>query len=196
MADNFSDYVEHPRYGYAPFITGLNPVSDSKGTVWPHWHSPKQCRIPNTAITANTELHNTGLGHVTHYFDVDRECVDCGRRFLFFAREQQYWYETLRFSLSANCIRCTDCRKSERDLKSLRYQYEKILHQAVRSEKQQLKLAEYAIMLVERADAGQRLVELARCCLNRIPDDSRICKQATFRNLHSRSKTLLDATAR
>ena len=41
---------------------------------------------------------------MTHYFDAKRVCRKCERPFLFFAEEQKYWYEDLRFPLEADCL--------------------------------------------------------------------------------------------
>lgn len=48
------------------------------------------------------------------YVDADRTCRDCGARFVFSAREQKHWYETLGFRLDANAVRCLPCRRSFR----------------------------------------------------------------------------------
>jgi len=48
------------------------------------------------------------------YVDVDRTCRDCGAPFVFPAREQKHWYETLGFRLDANAVRCLPCRRAYR----------------------------------------------------------------------------------
>ncbi len=41
-------------------------------------------------------------------------CRTCARTFLFFAREQQYWYEDLHFYIDTDCVHCPTCRGSRR----------------------------------------------------------------------------------
>ncbi|MBK9967459.1 MAG: zinc-ribbon domain-containing protein [Holophagales bacterium] len=48
------------------------------------------------------------------YVDLDRTCRDCGAPFVFSAREQKHWYETLGFRLDANAVRCLPCRRAFR----------------------------------------------------------------------------------
>ena len=38
----------------------------------------------------------------------------CHRPFIFFAKEQRYWFETLRFLVDADCVHCPDCRRESR----------------------------------------------------------------------------------
>lgn len=82
--DAYADYVEHPRYGRKPRITGLNPI-DGRPGAWLRW-GPTDYNIPNTAIAADRSKQ-VGHASVTHYFDTKRRCRDCGRMFLFFAEE-------------------------------------------------------------------------------------------------------------
>ena len=73
-SDKYADYVEHPRYGKSPRVTGLNPQTDG-GDVFIHWHSPKDCRIPDTAIVADTTRQKAATVAVTHYYDVKRDAA-------------------------------------------------------------------------------------------------------------------------
>ena len=186
--DKYADFVEHPRYGKYPHITGLNPNSKTGSKAWLHWHSPKDCRIPNTAIVANRIRQNSGLGYVTHYFDVVRECEDCGRNYIFFALEQRHWYEVLSFNLSANCRRCVECRKSRQLIARTRKRYDHLVGLASRSDKETLELIDRGITLVEQKVFGSRVVERLRQLLDKIPNDSKTRKQATFRDLVARLK--------
>lgn len=188
----YENFVEHPRFGKAPNVTGLNPDPKMDRSVYFHWHSPRDSRIPNTAIEANRSRQNSGLGYVTHYIDALRKCVDCDRSFIFYAKEQQYWYETLQFNLSANCIRCCDCRKSVRDDKWIKSKHDQLIANDDRTEKQNLELAELALNLYERCGFGKTTLELVRHCLNSIPEQSKIQKHKTYRELSARSKRLLE----
>jgi hypothetical protein len=52
MKRKYANYVEHPRFGRCPQITGLNPESDlTTGQPFLHWNAAD--RIANTAIPAD-----------------------------------------------------------------------------------------------------------------------------------------------
>ena len=189
--DKYADFVEHPRYGKRPHLTGLNPNSKTGSDAWLHWHSPKDSRIPNTAIVASRIRQNSGLGYVTHYFDVIRQCEDCDRNFIFFAQEQRHWYEVLRFNLSANCRHCVECRKLRQQIARIRKRHDHLLGLASRTEKETLELIDCGITLAEKAVFGSRVIERLRQMLNQIPDDSKTRKHATFRDLVARSNKLI-----
>ena len=193
--DKYADFVDHPRYGKRPHITGLNPDSKTGSKAWLHWHSPKDCRIPNTAIIADRLRQNLGYGSVTHYFDVIRVCSDCRRRFMFFAKEQQHWYEVLRFNLSANCRHCVECRKSRQLIARARKRHDHLLGLTSRTDKETLELIDCGITLVEQKVFGSKVVERLKQLLNEIPDDAKLRKHATYRDLVERSKKLLASEA-
>ncbi|TAN42146.1 MAG: hypothetical protein EPN25_03765 [Nitrospirae bacterium] len=147
----YDTFVEHPRYGRYPKITGLDPDRSSPH-VFIHWNAsdPEEVteavrsvlgwrpsfpdtgrrRVPGTAIAADTAAQQLATVAVTHYYDVERKCRDCGQMFIFFAVEQKHWYETLRFPLEADCVRCPLCRKKEHFLARRRAEYERLLKSA------------------------------------------------------------------
>ena len=85
IPEEYATYIKHPRYGRGPRFTALNPETVYGGDVFIHWHSSKDCRIPNTAIAADLTKQMPATVPVTHYYDVKRQCVDCGKGFIFFA---------------------------------------------------------------------------------------------------------------
>lgn len=186
--DAYADFVEHPRYGRRPNVTGLNPIDRfPRGSVYLGWHSRPDERIPNTAIVANTDRQPNATVAVTHYFDLIRRCRDCDHSFIFFAEEQRHWYETLHFYLGADCVRCIDCRVAERDTKRLRDRYETLLGEIDRTEADTLELADTAMLLIDRGVFGHRSVERVRSLINSIPNDSKLRRRATFRDVDARS---------
>ena len=178
-ADQYFEFVEHPRYGRRPNITGLNPDTVYGGNTFMHWHSPKSCRIANTAIPADLNRQTPATVPVTHYYDVTRQCRDCGRSFIFFAAEQKHWYEDLGFGLDSDCVRCVPCRKRQQGLVRKRERYEELFHVAERTIDQNLEMAECCLALIEEAIFSRRQVEKIRMLLNQIrmtadgPPDSR-----------------------
>jgi len=82
------------------------------------------CAIEGTAIPADIAAQRPMTIPFTHYFDVDRACKDCGKRFIFFAEEQKHWYETLQFYGGVNCLHCVVCRKKRQHINHARQQYQ------------------------------------------------------------------------
>ncbi|MDB4802609.1 zinc-ribbon domain-containing protein [bacterium] len=189
--DDYSSFVEHPRYGHKPRITGRNVHKDKFGDNYSHWHSPIECRIPNTAIAADTSRQPRATVPVTHYFDVIRECVDCERNFIFFADEQKFWYETLKFPLEADCIRCSECRRIQRESRFLRERYETLIHLNERTTDETLELIDCGITLMERNIFGDKVIEKVRSWFNTFPKDAKIRKHKTFTDLKSRLETFI-----
>lgn len=190
--DKFADYVEHPRYGRGPRYTGLNPRDDLSRGIYLGCNSPPEQRIPETAIVADTTRQISRPVAVTHYYDVKRECRDCHRKFIFFAEEQQHWYESLRFPLESDCVRCVECRKSQQAIANLRARYEELLKTSDRTEKQTLELADCSLTLIEQSVFGDHALELVRSFLNSIPLESKTKTRPTFRQLQSRADLLAE----
>ncbi|MEM9381997.1 MAG: hypothetical protein AAGB93_18725, partial [Planctomycetota bacterium] len=65
-------------------------------------------------MVADEVAQNAPVIAITHYFDLDRRCVDCPRRIHIFAPEQNHWYVELRHPLDAHAIPCVGCRKAMR----------------------------------------------------------------------------------
>ena len=51
------------------------------------------------------------------YFDTKLRCEDCGSMFVFSAKEQQFWYENLKFWVQSRPKQCLDCRRARRERK-------------------------------------------------------------------------------
>lgn len=158
----YSTFVEHPRYGRGPRVTGLDVADSPDGAVYCHWHSPPGVRVPNTAVAADVTRQRPATIHVTHYFDARRFCRRCGRPFLFFAEEQKYWYEELMFPLEADCLECVPCRKDEQHLRALRRKYERILENTARTQSDTLELVEAGLLLVESSIFATKLLPRLR----------------------------------
>lgn len=172
MPYEFDNFVVHPRFGQGPRFTGLDPQDDYASQVFLHWHSPEGVRVPNTAIAADLTRQAEATIPVTHYFDTKRECVDCLKPFLFFAAEQQYWYEDLGFPLEADCIRCVDCRRRLHGLERKRHRYEELYHEANRTSEQSYEMVDCALSLSETGLFGKRQLELVRRILKTLPSNS------------------------
>jgi len=188
----YDGYVDHPRYGREPRFTGLNPQQNARGVAL-HWHNSPKCRVPDTAIAADPARQTASYYKVSHYYDVKRQCRDCKRMFIFFAEEQRYWYEELKFPLDSDCVRCVECRHSERQLANQRQRYESLLPRTDRSEEETLELIECAVTLIEHSIFGPRTIQRVRTLLNSIPKESKLRSRAKFQNLKARADKLKQA---
>ena len=186
MHNEFEKYVEHPRYGRGPRITGMNPETIFGGDVFIHWHSSKECRIPNTAIPADLTQQTPATVPVTHYYDVKRQCLDCGRFFIFFAEEQKHWYEKLGFGLDSDCVRCVDCRKRQQGLARERERYEELFHIFDRTTDENLEMAACCLSLIEETVFHIRQTERVRMLLNKISAEMDVKTQHRFDELRER----------
>jgi len=106
-------FVDHPRYGNQPIISGESwTEAEVRAAHWSYGrlNYTQQILFPETAICANPMKQRTGYGWRRLYVDIARPCRTCGRWFIFFALEQRYSYEELGFFIDADCVHCQDCR--------------------------------------------------------------------------------------
>ena len=91
------------------------------GRSWPDWDwDLSELVLPPGAIRGRPLLQHFGYGGPKFWYeDIDRRCAQCGALFTFSAKEQQYWFETLRFNHASEAIRCVPCRKQRRSLKAI-----------------------------------------------------------------------------
>ncbi|MEM7236668.1 MAG: zinc-ribbon domain containing protein [Pseudomonadota bacterium] len=106
---SFQRFVEHPRYGCQPIRSGERWTN--AGIRQAYWrYGSERMIFPESAITANISRQRYGYSPRRVYVDCARVCRVCHRPFLFFALEQQFWFEVLRFFVDADCRHCQDCR--------------------------------------------------------------------------------------
>lgn len=110
-----AEFVPHPRYGATPVRSGFT-IRDSELRRG-YWRLSRDELFPETALPADTSKQNYAVFPRAYYVDVARTCRSCTRRFIFFAREQRYWFETLRFFVDADCVLCPECRRTAHSLK-------------------------------------------------------------------------------
>lgn len=185
-ASGYTDFVEHPRFGKGPRVTGLDVGTTSDGAVFCHWHSPPGVRVPNTAVAADPARQQPATVAVTHYFDARRDCRKCGKPFLFFAEEQKHWYEALKFPLEADCLECVPCRKDEQQLRAARQQYEALLGATTRSEADTLALVACGVLLAESSVFSGKVLPKLRGFLKSLLADPAGASSAQARTLLTR----------
>jgi hypothetical protein len=126
--------------------------------------------IPGTAIAADLTRQSAATVPVTHYYDEERRCLDCRRWFLFFAEEQRFWYEELRFPIEADCVRCHPCRRVERERQRTKQEYDDLMTLAEPTPDEMARMAFARILLVEAGSFHPRQLEHVRAFLRRHPD--------------------------
>ena len=187
MNSEYEKYVEHPRFGRSPRVTGLNPQSDfTTGKPFLHWNATE--RIPNTAVEADLSRQSPATVPVTHYYDVKRTCRDCGQPFIFFALEQKHWYEELELPLEADCVRCVPCRKRQQGIAWKRERYEELFHIPERTADENLEMAECCLSLIEEGVFHVRQAQHVRQLLKRV--DAQGVRTAVFNDLSKRLAAL------
>jgi len=140
--------VPHPRYGASPRTSGLK-VSESELRQG-FWRLSRDTIFPETVLLANAEKQNYAIYPRKYYVDVLRECRACHRPFIFFAREQRYWFETLRFFVDADCVLCVACRRESRVVQRRLRRYSDLFAKKSPSPKELMFLVDDAAYLLER----------------------------------------------
>lgn len=74
------------------------------------------CLKEGRAIASNPEAQTfCDYPPYLAYYDVTLRCGDCSAQFIFSAKEQQYWYEQLRFWVQSRPKQCAACRHTRRE---------------------------------------------------------------------------------
>ena len=190
----FDEYVKHPRYGRTPRFTAEPAPSEigcgflfqreraltlreilrlsKHGTAFGGRFNAKEI-VPRTAIKASADrLYPAAMG-VRYYFDFDKCCRSCTRRFIFFAAEQKHWYENLGFHLDAQAVNCPECRKKLQSIGRIKARYEKLFHLKPRSPQEELELAACCLSLIEQGIFHQRQTAHVRQILKQVPEPLR-----------------------
>lgn len=134
--------VEHPRYGSKPIDSGTSVSAEElRHSYWRYAYSAVVNRdgtldgkrtgtaagtdfvFLQSAVAANTGKQRYGVFPRLYYVDTLRKCVACEEWFIFFAREQQYWYEVLGFWIDSDCVHCHGCRKHDQRLRRAQRRY-------------------------------------------------------------------------
>ena len=213
--DKYAEFADHPRYGRRPNFTGLDP-DPMRSDVQLHWNTTthheivvqfesvlgkkwpygdlsaysRGKRIPNTAIVADTTRQPCATVPVTHYFDLERQCCDCNRPFIFFAEEQKHWYEELGFGLDSDCVRCVSCRKRQQGIARRRERYEELFHIPDRTTDENLEMADCCLSLIESSVFTRRQLDRVRMLLNKIPSDADATIKSRYNQLADRVRSV------
>jgi hypothetical protein len=162
--------VPHPRYGATPIPSALIvPEKEIRVGYWGLLHAQI---FPDTVLLADSSKQNYSLYPRKYYVDILRTCLTCRRPFIFFAREQRYWYETLGFYVDANCVHCPVCRRNMQTQKRRLRRYSDLLAKNKYTDEDLMHLVDDGTLLL---DVGilrnlTRLGKLKNDAQKRIPD--------------------------
>jgi hypothetical protein len=104
-----TELVPHPRFGVMPRFTDAAPREAARGL--PRYRHTAATVIAGTAVLADLRRQARATMATPYYLDVLLTCRGCARPFIFYAVEQQHWYEELGFGLDAWTERCVPCGK-------------------------------------------------------------------------------------
>lgn len=125
MKRNKKIYVPHPRYGTHPMNN--HEVHSDAEIERAYWHYSYETYFRQSAIVADVSKQNHSGFPRELYVDIEKTCTICGRAFIFFAKEQQYWYEVLGFYIDTDCVKCIECRNKEKKIKEKALRYEELI---------------------------------------------------------------------
>lgn len=143
----YKDYVMHPRYGNKPIYSGAKIQLDE--ILNGHWQYKADSIFPETAIEADTSKQNYSMYPIKIYVDIEKQCLECNRWFIFYAKEQKYWFEELGFYVDADCVKCVECRKKEQSIKQLMLDYEFLLKKSDKTKEETSTLKNVALELFQ-----------------------------------------------
>ncbi len=163
--------VPHPRYGVFPILSDDHEAVAIARKRWGERYWGKTV-FPESAILADPEKQNYSVIPRVLYVDMKKTCRDCGRSFIFFAKEQKYWYEKLKFTIDADCVRCPECRRSERTLRRRFDRYSQSVISTELDDAAFATLIDDALFLWEHdlLKNKQKLFRLRKLARTRIPD--------------------------
>lgn len=88
------------------------------------------------------------------YFDRIMNCEGCGKQFTFTAKEQQYWYEKLKFWVQSHPKHCVECRRKRRNYKQAQRELKLAMRELdERNPSQMLRIAQLHILLGNKDSA-------------------------------------------
>jgi Probable zinc-ribbon domain len=165
-----ADLVPHPRYGSAPHVSGL---TFSEGLIRAgFWRHQREQLFVHSVLVADATKQNYSVFPCEFYVDVLRTCRNCSRPFIFFALEQRHWYETLRFSIDADCVLCSPCRRDARSVRRRLRRYSDLRQKPLRSDRELMFLVDDGAYLIARGVLRNlsTLGQLKNEALKRIPE--------------------------
>lgn len=166
--NKYDDFAEHQWYGKRPLFTDLKP----KMTTADQFALPTRCggnkRVEGTAVAADMSKQSKRSYSVKYYMDEIHQCVDCRRQFIFFAREQKYWFEELQMPIEVIGRRCFECRNTARKPKAEMKQYAVLKHLNDPTLEEVKFMASFCLSQLEAEVFHQNQIQTLRAYLNKL----------------------------
>lgn len=157
-------FVPHPRYGAQPLPSGFHFSEEE--ILRAHWRYRWLDYFPETAIPANISRQHYAIFPRKLYLDIALTCDTCQRRFIFFAKEQRYWFEELGFWVDAHCTTCVECRGQQQQIRFWQRRYQQYVMQTGLSKEQTREFKQIALELYQRG----YLRDVAKVNAIKLPD--------------------------
>jgi putative zinc ribbon protein len=172
--------VPHPRYGSAVIPSGNRIEGDAVRASF--WRYRLDTIFPESALPADTAKQKYAVYPRRYYVDTLKECRKCSRRFLFFAREQQHWYERLGFWIDADCVLCPECRVSDQRLRRHFRRYSERIDRRDLTDREFQTLLADALFLAQCGviKNKQRLFHLRKVARQRMPSSEALAALSAF----------------
>ena len=99
-----------------------------KPSISRSWRFNKLCKIlASDVVKGILQNQNYSVTGINWHIGVTLFCKKCNDTFVFSAKEQQHWYETLKFWADSVPIECQDCRGVTRSIVILNKRLSKVL---------------------------------------------------------------------
>ncbi len=140
--------VPHPRFRGKPPRPQLKLTEQEVRRSY--WRYADAHIFPQTALRADLSVQRYAVFPRQYYVDMLKSCTDCSRAFIFYAREQRYWYETLGFYIDVDCVRCTECRRKQHAAKRHMERYSDLQARDSLSRKEMMHFVDHCIFLFQQ----------------------------------------------
>jgi len=142
-----NSFVNHPRYGNKPIISDY--VLSKEEIEYLMVCNTDEVYFLETALLADTTKQHYNLYPRKIYIDEQIKCNQCHRLFIFFAIEQKAWFEKWNLYIDAKPKKCWECRKKEKEIKTLQFDYEQLVVKKHRTLDENKELKKYALELYQ-----------------------------------------------
>lgn len=112
-------------YGDIPIVKHVYHAPDGQAYPYYFYDLDFKPQLPPDAVRGEPRRQRfCDMCHYPRYYylDQDKVCIQCNKSFVFSAKEQKFWYETLQFHFDSEAIRCPLCRKQRRTINALNNQ--------------------------------------------------------------------------
>ncbi|WP_057260170.1 zinc-ribbon domain containing protein [Duganella sp. Root1480D1] len=162
--------VPHPRFqGKSPRTHLVLTEQEVRGSYWRYGSAHI---FPQTALRADVSVQLYTIYPRLYYVDMLKTCEDCSRPFIFYAREQRYWYETLGFYIDSDCMRCVEWRRKQHAVKRHMVRYTELQARGSLSRKEMMHLVDDCIFLFQQGKLKKPslLGKIKNAALKQVPE--------------------------